>query len=165
MRSALTLAVLLAACSAGVPEAPVRDYLVQYPQPVDGADSLVIKEFDASIELAIPVAKSLVIRSSRALSALRTIPDITNLDPIDSLTQVISAIVFFNTAPADYTLSAVNALASGPRRSIPADSGSLWIENRFRITAINDIATIYNVREVDLDFPPPNQTLAERPQP
>ena len=71
-----------AACSAVAPEPPALEYLVQYPKPVDGADSLIIASFDASIEVAIPIAKALVIRSTRSLTDLRTIPDIFTVDPI-----------------------------------------------------------------------------------
>ncbi len=159
----LTIAV---ACSAGAPEPPAVEYLVQYPKPVDGADSLVIKSFDASIELAIPVAKSLVIRSNRSLAELRTIPDVFTVDPIDSLNQVVNAVVLFDMTPAANTLSAVEALSAGRHVSVPADSNSHWIETAFRISALNNLATISSVGEVDLDFPGPMQTVRlHRPEP
>lgn len=153
--------VFAVACSAGAAEPPLVEYLVQYRDQVDGADSLILNSFDASIELAIPVAKSLVIRSTRPLTDLRTIPDTYTVDPIDSLNQVVNAFVFFKTSPADYTLSAVEARSAGRRVIMPTDSASHWIETAFRISALNSLATIYNVGEVDLDFPGASQTTTE----
>lgn len=135
------------------------------PAAVNGTDSLSITSFDAIIELAIPVAKALVIRTTRSLTDLRTIPDILTVEPIDSLNQVVNAIVLFRAAPADYTLAAVEALSAGRRVTAPADPNSRWIETAFRIAALNDLTAISNIAEVDLDFPGSEQAGEHLPRP
>lgn len=150
----LACITFLGACSPGLPPASQHLYVVQYKAPLNGADSTVISGMGGSIVFAIPLAKAIIFRSSRSSAEVRSIPDTWNVTSVESLNQVINAAVLFKNAPTAGEIAAVLAVASVAHVASTGEDHPNVVEAGFRLSTVNNLASIGNITEVDLEIPP-----------
>jgi hypothetical protein len=113
-----------------------------------------------SVVFAIPLAKAILFRSSRSSDQVRSIPDTWNVTRVDSLNQVINAAVLFKSPPTAGEIAAVYAVASVAHVASTGEDHPNLVEAAFRLSTVNNLASIGNITEVDLEYPPAMQAGA-----